>query len=80
MSDLDVSQSTLAFIAGYLGGAADEEFNTGREWSMQIYLDMEAGKLDIYYLQRLETRLANIWSNPYPPKIQDTLKNANTST
>ena len=71
---IEVTESTLPFLAGWLAGAADKRFNTGTNWTIRVYMDMEAGKLSLEYLHRLEKSIAERWpEGETPPSISAAL-------
>jgi hypothetical protein len=66
---LEITPATLPFLAGYLAGRMDWAVGTGTQWTMMVYEDMRAGKLDVAYLTRLEHSIARRWplrSEPAP--------------
>ncbi len=70
----EATRSTLAFLAGSLAGAADKHFGTRTYWTMKVYMDMQAGKLTLGYLYRLEKRFIQIWpKGETPPTIANIL-------
>ena len=73
------NESTLAFVAGFLAGAADKKFGTRTAWTMKLYDDMTNGKLDVFYLHRLEQRIARRWpkDGTAAPSVEQILRSAN---
>lgn len=68
----EITESTLPFAAGWLAGAADKRFRTKTQWTMMVYMEMEAGKLSIEYLYRLERSIARRWpAGEKPPSLSE---------
>lgn len=58
---VEIAAANLPFLAGWLAGAADYRFGGGPRWTMMVFVDMEAGKLTIDYLYRLEDSIRRRW-------------------
>lgn len=72
MNILEISESTLPFLAGCLAGALDARI--GSRWIIEVYMDMEAGKLTLEYIHKLEQRVRLFWpQGETPPRIADYL-------
>jgi hypothetical protein len=78
MIGMQSGRDTLAFLAGWLTGAADRRFGTGTAWTMMLWSDMENGKLTIDYLYSLERSIARRWpKDETPPSVREVLQRAN---
>ncbi len=72
---LEVTPSTLPFLAGWLAGAADKRFGGGPRWTMMVYMEMHKGRLTLEYLNRLERTLRRRWpAGERAPSIADAFR------
>jgi hypothetical protein len=74
---IDGTPAQLAFVAGCLAGALDRVLGTRTAWTIAVYMDMERGKLDWKYIERLERRVKKLWpeeARTNPPTVQGILK------
>jgi hypothetical protein len=72
---VEASESTIAFLVGYLSASADREFGTGRAWTLRGYMDLRAGNGSMQYVHNLEARIRRAWPDGRgrAPSIQNIL-------
>lgn len=70
---IQITESTLPFLAGALAGAFDHKLGTGTAWTMKVFMDMQKGRLDLKYLERLEAMIRQRWPDDgtSPPTVQE---------
>ena len=70
---VEVSESTLPFIAGYLAGSMDRVLGLDRVWINRVYAAMLAGQLTLTFVQDLETEIKQRWPEGFgrAPSLAD---------